>query len=151
MGVDASAISTNNDDKTVRSKVLADVGAWAGNVGSCVAIVFVNKLLMNTFHCHFATTLVSKSRDGGMSLRTVLQGCRQLPVAVAAGRANIASSPQTALHFLACSTAIWAAQRAGKVERTTMPFNGARWWGFQGPGAAPTLQTWAQTNNNKHT
>lgn len=42
----------------VRTKLLADAAAWAGNVSTSVAIVFVNKLLMNVFHCHFATTLV---------------------------------------------------------------------------------------------
>lgn len=43
-----------------RSKLLADVGAWAGNVSTSVFIVFINKLLMKTFGYHFATTLVRR-------------------------------------------------------------------------------------------
>ena len=40
------------------SKLLADLGAWAGNVSTSVFIVFINKLLMKNYGYHFATTLV---------------------------------------------------------------------------------------------
>ncbi len=45
--------------EAARTKMLADIGAWAGNVSTSVFIVFVNKMLMKTFGYHFATTLVS--------------------------------------------------------------------------------------------
>lgn len=42
-----------------RSKLVADLGAWAGNVSTSVFIVFVNKLLMKNYGYHFATTLTA--------------------------------------------------------------------------------------------
>lgn len=48
--------------ETAHSKMLADLGAWAGNVSTSVFIVFVNKLLMKHFAYRFATTLVSHQR-----------------------------------------------------------------------------------------
>lgn len=65
MGSGAPAVS---EVEAARSKMLADIGAWAGNVSTSVFIVFVNKLLMKTFGYHFATTLVSAmvgARGGG--------------------------------------------------------------------------------------
>ncbi|EFN56685.1 hypothetical protein CHLNCDRAFT_16992, partial [Chlorella variabilis] len=40
-------------------KLLADLGAWAGNVSTSVFIVFINKLLMKNYGYHFATTLTA--------------------------------------------------------------------------------------------
>ncbi|GJP55919.1 hypothetical protein CLOM_g14934 [Closterium sp. NIES-68] len=37
----------------------AAVGAWAGNVGSSVALVMVNKVVMSRYAFHFATTLTA--------------------------------------------------------------------------------------------
>ncbi|CAI5497167.1 unnamed protein product [Closterium sp. Naga37s-1] len=37
----------------------AAVGAWAGNVGSSVALVMVNKVIMSRYAFHFATTLTA--------------------------------------------------------------------------------------------
>ncbi|KAI7840628.1 hypothetical protein COHA_005650 [Chlorella ohadii] len=45
--------------EAARTKMLADIGAWAGNVSTSVFIVFVNKMLMKTFGYHFATTLTA--------------------------------------------------------------------------------------------
>lgn len=49
----------------MRAKLLSDIGAWAGNVSTSVFIVFINKLLMQTFGYHFATTLV-RALGGGV-------------------------------------------------------------------------------------
>lgn len=49
-----------------RAKLLSDMGAWAGNVTTSVFIVFVNKLLMQKFGYHFATTLVSVVGGAGV-------------------------------------------------------------------------------------
>lgn len=45
-------------DSAAHNKLLADLGAWAGNVSTSVFIVFVNKLLMKNYEYQFATTLV---------------------------------------------------------------------------------------------
>lgn len=59
MGSGAPAVS---EVEAARSKMLADIGAWAGNVSTSVFIVFVNKLLMKSFGYHFATTLVRRCK-----------------------------------------------------------------------------------------
>lgn len=56
-----SSLTPASEAETARGKIFGDVAAWAGNVSTSVAIVFVNKLLMQTFGCHFSTTLVSVS------------------------------------------------------------------------------------------
>ena len=56
-----------------RSKLVYDLGAWAGNVSTSVFIVFVNKMLMKNFGYHYATTLV---RGLGCALVHRLEGVR---------------------------------------------------------------------------
>lgn len=45
--------------QSAKDKLMADIGAWAGNVSTSVLIVFVNKVLLKNFAYHYATTLTA--------------------------------------------------------------------------------------------
>jgi len=126
-------------DKQAGQQAMHDVWAWGSNVCTSVAIVFVNKVLMDPKKgygfafgewpavCVWPLTCVPQPGDGpGAHAAPACRAMLPRPAHPPALRhpPRPAATTLCAFHFLTCAGAIWAAQATGLASKQAIPFGG---------------------------
>lgn len=116
-------------------QLVGDISAWAGNVSTSVAIVFVNKMLMSTTGYGFkygertcpckkiATNAPWPLDLGLMHGRSVL-GYKLINLTATEPDLYVAATTLSALHYVACSLSVWSVQVLGGVTRVALSTTG---------------------------